>query len=237
MTDIDDLIARLESYENRDGFNRQLADALREQREAINAFTRNVEEPLREVARLKERAERAEAAQAQQEPQGLEGWGLLLKAPIVHTRSCSCVTLPDGKGKEWCAEDERCTCGYEWRVRLATYMTMYNAWRKRAGEAEAERDALRDEAIGYTPEHCRIHDELRMRAEKAEAELADVKVKWMGQIGQCATLSTQIDRLEAERDALRQLVVEVLDDLAEAKWSMGTDWVSRAQAASGSSHN
>lgn len=49
------------------------------------------------------------------------------------------------------------------------------------------------------------------RAEKAEAELADVKVKWMGQIGQCATLSTQIDRLEAERDALLQTLREIAD--------------------------
>jgi len=60
---------------------------------------------------------------------GYEGWGTLVKPPIEHTRSCAFVTTPDG---------EECTCGYEWRIRLGTYMTMYNAWRKLAEEAEAE---------------------------------------------------------------------------------------------------
>ena len=63
-----------------------------------------------------------------------EAWGLLVKPPIKHERACAWVTRDDGT--EWQDPEESCTCGYEWRVRLSTYMTLYNAWRKRAEEAE-----------------------------------------------------------------------------------------------------
>lgn len=76
----------------------------------------------------------------------LTGWGLLVQAPIQHTLSCSFVSLPDGG--EWRAEDADCTCGYEWRIRLSTYMALYNAWRKRAEEAELELLRLRRVVVG-----------------------------------------------------------------------------------------
>lgn len=78
----------------------------------------------------------------------------------------------------------------------------------------------------------------RLRGEIAWLQLGTGKNLATGtQIMDMQKMRERAERAEAERDALRQLVVEVLDDLAEAKWSMGTDWVSRAQAASGSSHN
>lgn len=45
--------------------------------------------------------------------------------PLEHTRSCP-----------WPMDDEECTCGLAWRVRLATEQQMHAAWRKRAEELE-----------------------------------------------------------------------------------------------------
>jgi hypothetical protein len=49
--------------------------------------------------------------------------------PLTHTRSCPMLTP---------LSDERCTCGLEYRIALATEQEMHAAWRKRAEEAEAE---------------------------------------------------------------------------------------------------
>ena len=65
----------------------------------------------------------------------------LLRGKLGHTRSCPALTPGD---------DEDCTCGLIWRVRLQTEMTMHNAWRKRAEEAESREQAapgLRDLVI------------------------------------------------------------------------------------------
>ena len=56
----------------------------------------------------------------------------LLRGKLGHTRSCPALTPGD---------DEDCTCGLIWRVRLQTEMTMHNAWRKRAEEAESGEQA------------------------------------------------------------------------------------------------
>lgn len=94
----------------------------------------------------------------------------------------------------------------------------------------AERDALKHD--------IERHDKVELVGEIAWLQLGTGKNLATGtQIMDMQKMRERAERAEAERDALRQLVVEVLDDLAEAKWSMGTDWVSRAQAASGSSHN
>lgn len=66
----------------------------------------------------------------------LQGWGLLLRPPIKHVEPCA-FQGPMEDGKIFARGDESCTCGYEWRVRLADYMAAYNAWRTRADRAEA----------------------------------------------------------------------------------------------------
>jgi hypothetical protein len=50
-----------------------------------------------------------------------------LLTDLAHTRSCPALTP---------GNDESCTCGLKWRVRLRTEMEMHNAWRKRAEELE-----------------------------------------------------------------------------------------------------
>lgn len=50
-------------------------------------------------------------------------------AQLTHTRSCPALTP---------GNDERCTCGLQWRIALQTEQTMHAAWRKRAEEAELD---------------------------------------------------------------------------------------------------
>ena len=52
--------------------------------------------------------------------------------PVQRGMNCACLS----------GEHEHCTCGYEWRVKLQTEQTMHAAWRKRAEEAEDERDEI-----------------------------------------------------------------------------------------------
>lgn len=61
----------------------------------------------------------------------------LLRPPFEHTRSCPALIK------------DACTCGLEWRIRVATEQQLHAAWRKRAEEAEARSscpatDALRE---------------------------------------------------------------------------------------------
>jgi len=46
---------------------------------------------------------------------------------LTHTRSCPSLTP---------GNEEDCTCGLKWRIRLRTEMELRNAWEKRAYEAE-----------------------------------------------------------------------------------------------------
>src|ERR1700680_336098 len=56
-----------------------------------------------------------------------------LLTDLTHARSCEALTP---------GNEESCTCGLKWRIRLRTEIEMHNAWRKRAEEAEAGRAQL-----------------------------------------------------------------------------------------------
>ena len=91
----------------------------------------------------------------------------LLQVPMTHTRSCPQLTP---------GEDDSCTCGLSWRVRLATEMTLHNAWVKRANEAEAECTRLaaqvaeRDREIADLQQAIDANWVQHQRVVRAEAE-------------------------------------------------------------------
>jgi hypothetical protein len=60
---------------------------------------------------------------------------------LTHARNCGWHTV---------GGDGDCTCGLEYRIQLQTEQTMSAAWRKRAEEAEAEIERLRDTVLKLT---------------------------------------------------------------------------------------
>jgi hypothetical protein len=78
------------------------------------------------------------AAQPTQPEAAASEWEPSL-SDLTHTRSCPALNP--------CDEDP-CTCGLEWRIRLRTAMELRNAWEKRAYQAERELRAAQPEAKG-----------------------------------------------------------------------------------------
>jgi len=161
------------------------------------------------VAALVQLREEVARLEGQFAPPVYEGWGLLLNPPIKHGRACAFVTKEDGT--EWRAEDEDCTCGYEWRVRLSTEITLHNAWVKRATEAEAEVARLKMNQRCSAIEQGEVGYPCVFRAEMERAE-AEARTKIAEQL-------LRIAALEAERDAWKSklLAEEVEHDATMAE--------------------
>jgi len=162
------------------------------------------------VAALVQLREEVARLEGQFAPPVYEGWGLLLNPPIKHGRACAFVTKEDGT--EWRAEDEDCTCGYEWRVRLSTEITLHNAWVKRATEAEAEVARLKMNQRCSAIEQGEVGYPCVFRAEMERAE-AEARTKIAEQL-------LRIAALEAERDALAKDAELLMLDLSSA-WFYG----------------
>lgn len=97
-------------------------------------FCQEDRENATEVNQL--RAQLAEAQQARERAEKESAWTKTqpMTGHLEHYRSC-----PELNPRS----EEFCTCGLIYRQYLQTEQTMSAAWRKRAEEAEAERDALR----------------------------------------------------------------------------------------------
>jgi hypothetical protein len=107
--------------------------------------------------------------------QNLDAFEPLLKPPIKHGRACAFLSN----------NEERCTCGYEWRIRLSTEMALHNAWVKRTTEAEAriaelerERDRIADQLVAVQSVLAGVMSERDATAALAQAmaeELLDLR--------------------------------------------------------------